>query len=41
MQWAGKRLRDFEDDVLRFMVVKGAPFTNNQGERDLRMVKVR
>lgn len=35
-----ERLRDFEDDVLRFMVVKEAPFTNNQGERDLRMTKV-
>lgn len=35
-----ERLRDFESDVLRFMVVKEAPFTNNQGERDLRMTKV-
>ncbi len=35
-----ERLRDFEDDVLRFMVVKEVPFTNNQGENDLRMTKV-
>ncbi len=35
-----ERLRNFEEDVLRFMVVKEAPFTNNQGERDLRMIKV-
>lgn len=35
-----ERLRDFEDDVLRFMSVKEVPFTNNQAERDLRMTKV-
>ncbi len=35
-----ERLRDFEDDVLRFMVVMEVPFTNNQGENDLRMTKV-
>jgi len=35
-----ERLRDFEDDVLRFMVVQNVPFTNNQGENDLRMTKV-
>jgi transposase len=35
-----ERLRDFEQDVLRFMVVKNVPFTNNQGENDLRMTKV-
>jgi transposase len=34
------RLRDFEADVLRFMTVGCAPFTNNQGENDLRMTKV-
>ena len=35
-----ERLRDFEHDVLRFMEVEGVPFTNNQGENDLRMTKV-
>jgi len=35
-----ERLRDFEHDVLRFMEVKSVPFTNNQGENDLRMTKV-
>ena len=35
-----ERLRDYEDDVLRFMVVAEVPFTNNQGENDLRMTKV-
>jgi transposase len=35
-----ERLRDFEDDVLRFMTDEGVSFTNNQAERDLRMIKV-
>lgn len=35
-----ERLRDFEEDVLRFMEVESVPFTNNQGENDLRMTKV-
>ena len=35
-----ERLRDFEQDVLRFMDQKIVPFTNNQGENDLRMTKV-
>ena len=35
-----ERLRDFEAEVLRFMVESLAPFTNNLGERDLRMTKV-
>jgi len=35
-----ERLRDFELDVLRFMAVQIVPFTNNQGENDLRMTKV-
>lgn len=35
-----ERLKDFEDDVLRFMSVKVVPFTNNQAENDLRMTKV-
>jgi transposase len=30
-----ERLRDFEDDVLRFVDIAEVPFTNNQGERDL------
>ena len=34
------RLTRYEDDVLRFMVEAQTPFTNNLGERDLRMVKV-
>lgn len=35
-----ERLRDYEDDVLRFMENADIPFTNNQGERDIRMTKV-
>lgn len=35
-----ERLRDFEEDVLRFMSVEVVPFTNNQAENDLRMTKV-
>ena len=35
-----ERLRNYEDDVLRFMDNPLAPYTNNQGERDLRMAKV-
>lgn len=35
-----ERLRDYEDDVLRFMENAKVPFSNNQGERDLRMTKV-
>jgi transposase len=35
-----ERLRDYESDVLRFMSSADVPFTNNQGERDLRMTKV-
>jgi len=35
-----ERLRDYEDDVLRFMENVDVPFTNNQGERDIRMTKV-
>lgn len=34
------RLRDYENDVLRFMVDSITPFTNNLGERDIRMIKV-
>lgn len=35
-----ERLRDYQDDVLRFMMSTGVPFTNNQGENDIRMTKV-
>ncbi len=35
-----ERLRDYEDDVLRFMENPLVPFTNNQGENDIRMTKV-
>lgn len=35
-----ERFIKFEDDVLRFMENKNIPFTNNQGENDLRMTKV-
>ncbi|NRB21491.1 IS66 family transposase [Candidatus Dependentiae bacterium] len=34
------RLRKYEDDVLLFMINPLVPFTNNQGERDIRMTKV-
>lgn len=35
-----ERLRDYEADVLRFLDDPEVPFTNNQGERDIRMFKV-
>ncbi len=35
-----ERLRNFEEDVLRFMAQPDVPFTNNLGERDIRMTKV-
>jgi len=35
-----ERLINREDEVLRFMENKATPFTNNQGENDLRMTKV-
>jgi len=35
-----ERLKSFEDDVLRFMEIEVVEFTNNQGERDIRMMKV-
>mgnify|MGYP001025910939 FL=1 len=35
-----ERLRDYEFDVLRFMIDKRVPFSNNQAENDVRMTKV-
>lgn len=35
-----ERLRQFENEVLRFMRSPLTPFTNNQGENDIRMTKV-
>lgn len=35
-----ERLREYEDDVLRFTEITEVPFTNNQGENDIRMTKV-
>jgi len=35
-----ERLINFEDDTLRFITHKNIPFTNNLGERDIRMTKV-
>jgi transposase len=35
-----ERLRDFEEDALRFMDNEIVPFTNNLGENDIRMTKV-
>jgi len=34
------RLRDFEEDVLKFLSDPLVPFSNNLGERDIRMTKV-
>ncbi|WP_251955367.1 IS66 family transposase [Nostoc commune] len=33
------RLQNFQSDVLRFLTQPDVPFTNNQAERDLRMMK--
>ncbi len=35
-----ERLRDYEQDTLRFMVEESVPFTNNLCENDIRMTKV-
>ena len=34
-------MRDYRDDVLRFLTDFTVPFTNNQAEPDLRMMKLR
>jgi transposase len=36
-----QRLRDYADDVLRFMTDDGVPFTNNLAEQAVRMPKVK
>jgi transposase len=35
------RLRDYKDDVLRFLSHQSVAFTNNQAEQDLRMMNVK
>ena len=35
-----ERLKDYKEDVLRFMAVDLLPFTNNTAENDIRMTKV-
>ena len=35
------RLCNFKDAVLRFLTVSNVPFTNNQAEQDIRMMKVK
>ena len=35
-----ERLRDYEQDILRFMNNERVQFTNNPGEKDIRMTKV-
>ena len=35
------RMRDFKDAILRFLTDSDVPFTNNQAEQDIRMMKVK
>jgi len=35
------RLEDYDLSVLAFLVDPNVPFTNNQGEQDIRMIKVK
>ena len=35
------RFQNFKEDILRFLKEKEVPFTNNQAEQDLRMLKVK
>jgi transposase len=35
-----ERMREHEEDILRFITDVDVPFTNNQAERDIRMMKV-
>jgi transposase len=35
------RLRDFKGATLRFLTTPGVPFTNNQSEQDIRMIKIK
>jgi len=35
------RLANFKEDVLRFLTTPGVPFTNNQAEQDVRMMKIK
>ncbi len=36
-----RRLRDRQDDYLRFVTDHRVPFDNNAGEREIRMIKLR